>query len=352
MSLNIRLKHSAQALKKPQVADLKPGELALNINSASPAGYALDDANAVQQMFGKATETQEGQAEIATQGEVNAGADDERIVTPKKLDKRITDYTANTVTPAIAVETAARTAANGALTQSLAAEEAARITADGLRVLKAGDTMTGPLKVPANASGSEVPQAQEVVQKTGDKMTGNLELTNNAKLYVTDGIGIAGGVLQLGHSLVNDPCVSLTTSNRMVIGGTLGLWISGAVPKVGGTAPALGLFPEANGLRLLQMSSSRALKTNIKPLDNSIDLVKSLQPVYYNPIDTPDSDPQVGMIAEEVADVSPALTIYDEDNKPTSVCYDRMGVVAIAALQKALVRIEALEAEVTALKAA
>lgn len=67
MSLNIKLKHSAVANKKPQVADLQPGELSLNINNASPAGYALDDAGAVQQMFGKATETQEGQAEIATQ---------------------------------------------------------------------------------------------------------------------------------------------------------------------------------------------------------------------------------------------------------------------------------------------
>ena len=129
MSLNIRLKHSASANKQPQVTDLTPGELALNINNASLAGYALNDAGAVQQMFGKATETQEGQAEIATQGEVDAGTDDERIITPAKLGQRLTDYTTNTVDAAIAVEAAARTAA------------------DALRVLKAGDTMTGPLTV-------------------------------------------------------------------------------------------------------------------------------------------------------------------------------------------------------------
>ena len=166
MSLNIRLKHSAQANKKPQVADLTSGELALNINGSSPAGYALDDAGAVQQMFGKATETQEGQAEIATQPEVDAGTDDERIVTPKKLGQRITDYTTNTVTPAIAVETAARTAAitaeenarvagDDTLTQDLATETTARIAGDQQnatdlagKVDRAGDTMTGALTVP------------------------------------------------------------------------------------------------------------------------------------------------------------------------------------------------------------
>jgi len=37
-----------------------------------------------------------------------------------------------------------------------------------------GDTMTGALNVPAGATGTEVPQIQEVVQKTGDTMTGDL----------------------------------------------------------------------------------------------------------------------------------------------------------------------------------
>ena len=41
-------------------------------------------------------------------------------------------------------------------------------------VAKAGDTMTGALNVPAGASGTEVPQVQEVVQKAGDTMTGDL----------------------------------------------------------------------------------------------------------------------------------------------------------------------------------
>ncbi len=39
-----------------------------------------------------------------------------------------------------------------------------------------GDTMTGALEVPAGASGTEVPQIQEVVKKTGDTMSGILNM--------------------------------------------------------------------------------------------------------------------------------------------------------------------------------
>ncbi len=41
---------------------------------------------------------------------------------------------------------------------------------------KGGDTMTGPLEVPAGAVLAEVPQVQEVVTKSGDTMTGNLTI--------------------------------------------------------------------------------------------------------------------------------------------------------------------------------
>jgi hypothetical protein len=51
--------------------------------------------------------------------------------------------------------------------------------ADGRYVAKAGSTMTGPLQVPAGASGSQVPRASEVVLKTGSTMTGILNLSDH-----------------------------------------------------------------------------------------------------------------------------------------------------------------------------
>jgi len=43
----------------------------------------------------------------------------------------------------------------------------------------AGDTMTGPLNVPAGAVGTQVPRVNEVVQKAGDTMTGSLFLDDH-----------------------------------------------------------------------------------------------------------------------------------------------------------------------------
>ena len=42
-----------------------------------------------------------------------------------------------------------------------------------------GDTMTGALNVPGGATGTEVPQIQEVVQRSGDTMTGSLGMGHN-----------------------------------------------------------------------------------------------------------------------------------------------------------------------------
>jgi hypothetical protein len=47
-------------------------------------------------------------------------------------------------------------------------------------VNKQGDTMTGYLAMPANASGAQAPQVQEVVKKSGDSMSGTLALNGSA----------------------------------------------------------------------------------------------------------------------------------------------------------------------------
>lgn len=51
--------------------------------------------------------------------------------------------------------------------------------ADAKYVNVTGDTMTGPLNVPANATGTQVPRASEVVLKTGADMTGILNLADH-----------------------------------------------------------------------------------------------------------------------------------------------------------------------------
>ena len=52
MSVNIRLKHSSVPGKAPLPSDLLDGELALNINTASPAAYFKDSAGNVVKLAG------------------------------------------------------------------------------------------------------------------------------------------------------------------------------------------------------------------------------------------------------------------------------------------------------------
>ena len=92
MSISIKLKHSSVLNKTPTAGDLTEGELALNINTGSPAAYIKDSAGSIVKLAGAgaiggtpASETALGIAELATQAETDAGTDDERIVTPLKL---------------------------------------------------------------------------------------------------------------------------------------------------------------------------------------------------------------------------------------------------------------------------
>ena len=180
MSLNIRLKHSSTKDKKPLVADLKRGELALNINNASPAGYALDDANVVQQMFGKATETQEGQAEIATQAEVTTGTDDSKIVTPLKLATAVpaaTEALAGKAELATQAEVNAGTDDKRIVTPlklATAVPAATETKAGKVELATAAETTTGTDSTRAvHPAGLKV-ELDKKVDLAGDTMTGNL----------------------------------------------------------------------------------------------------------------------------------------------------------------------------------
>lgn len=70
-------------------------------------------------------------------------------------------------------------------------------------VNKAGDTMTGALSVPASASGTQVPQVQEVVKKSGDTINGNLTIngvtTHNGTTSLVGGSATLYGNATLGN---------------------------------------------------------------------------------------------------------------------------------------------------------
>ena len=102
-------------------------------------------------------------------------------------------------------------------------------------------------------------------------------------------------------------------------------------------------------------SSDYRLKENVVPLPDSIERLKALRPVRYNFIASPD-EVFDGFIAHECADIPKAVLgekdAVDEKGEiqPQGLDVTRMIPLLTDALQKALTRIEALEAEVQSLK--
>ncbi|QIN96930.1 tail fiber protein [Synechococcus phage S-H34] len=142
----------------------------------------------------------------------------------------------------------------------------------------------------------------------------------------------------------SDPNITLNANGNVTFAGTL------ITPGLSATASAGGAL-KIIGNEIYRDSSARATKENIVSLEESesVAVTKGLRPVNYLPKGDPDGHLQIGFIAEEVLEVCPPAAIT-ENGEAIGVAYDRLTAICISALQQALTRIEALEAEVQALK--
>jgi hypothetical protein len=79
------------------------------------------------------------------------------------------------------------------------------------------------------------------------------------------------------------------------------------------------------------LSSSRRYKQNIKPMDNTSEALYRLRPVTFRDkkeIDRTQS-PVFGLVAEEVAQVNPALVAHDGNGQPESVHYEMVNAMLL-----------------------
>lgn len=104
------------------------------------------------------------------------------------------------------------------------------------------------------------------------------------------------------------------------------------------------VYSGASGV-LTNSSSDGTLKTNISSLGSQVEIVKQLNPVSYNWIDTKErgAQPEIGFIAQEVETLVPEVVGTNFDGT-LSVDYPKLTATLTKALQEALERIEALEA--------
>ena len=79
-------------------------------------------------------------------------------------------------------------------------------------------------------------------------------------------------------------------------------------------------------------SSSRRYKTNINDFRTGLSVVNRLRPVTFNW--TAENKPDLGLVAEEVAEADENLVIRNEKGEVEGVKYDRVGVVLINAVKE------------------
>jgi hypothetical protein len=106
------------------------------------------------------------------------------------------------------------------------------------------------------------------------------------------------------------------------------------------------VMADGNGkLWTLSAKSSRRYKENIRDLGVDPANVLQLDPVRFSWKETGQED--MGLIAEEVAKLIPELAIYDKENRPDGVKYDKVVLYLLAALKDLKAENDALKAHQT-----
>jgi hypothetical protein len=75
--------------------------------------------------------------------------------------------------------------------------------------------------------------------------------------------------------------------------------------------------------------SSRRFKADIKPMDNSSDMILALKPVTFHYKKDPKAIPQFGLVAEDVEAVNPDLVVRDKDGMVNTVRYDAINAMLL-----------------------
>jgi hypothetical protein len=208
-------------------------------------------------------------------------------------------------------------------------------TADGIGALEANTEGTGNTAIGGFA----------LVANTGSSNTavGSGALFDNTGGAFNVALGASAG-----HN-------ATTGSNNVYIGALL--------PGVAGESNACyiaSIFNQtsATGIPVLINSnnklgtttSSKRFKEDITPMDKVSEALFSLEPVtfrYKKEID-PTGTPQLGLVAEEVEKVSPALVVRDKEGKPYSVRYDQVNAMLLNEFLKEHRKVQELEAALEA----
>ena len=177
--------------------------------------------------------------------------------------------------------------------------------------------------------------------------TGAFNAANGVFVLYNNTIGNFNTATGAGALLANT-----TGSNNVAVGATAGIALTTGSGNVCIGAGVYGVAGESNTTRIRNvyttvangravyvnadnkigtLSSSRRFKHDIQPMDRSSETLFALKPVTFRY--KKDADPSqalsFGLIAEDVAKVSPELITRDEEGKPQTVRYEAVNAMLL-----------------------
>ena len=164
-------------------------------------------------------------------------------------------------------------------------------------------------------------------------LAANTDAAGNVAVGAAALSAVTTGAYNVGVGLVAGVNVT-TASNVICIGDAVlgadvdnSCYVGNIWAQPGGSQ---AVFVDANG-KLGAQVSSRRFKEEIKQMDAASQALFALTPVsfrYKKEID-PTGRPQFGLVAEDVAKVSPDLVISDKEGKPYTVRYDQVNAMLL-----------------------
>ena len=110
----------------------------------------------------------------------------------------------------------------------------------------------------------------------------------------------------------------------------------------GGETEIMSLTGTGNlTVKTVTETSSLRYKENVVDLEPVSEKVDALRPVTYNRIGQEETE--IGLIAEEVAEIFPEVVSYDDQNRPDGINYTRLSAILIKAVQELSAEIKKLK---------
>lgn len=153
----------------------------------------------------------------------------------------------------------------------------------------------------------------------GSALTGN----DHSNIMIMN-VGVAGDVhtMRLG-------------TDGTGAGGIDTVYVAGINTSCGATTNlCLNTAVSNGGYKIGLSSSSLKLKENIKDLGDASNFIYKLRPVEFSWKSDPLKKRECGLIAEEVAEISPMLVLMDKNGEPMTVRYELLSSLLLNELQK------------------